>query len=91
MLRLGERTDRVVHVPRLLYRWLAIEGSLAAASDAKQGISEKQARAVQAHLERVGTPGEASPDPRRPHRCRIEPALATRPRVSIVIPTKDQP
>ena len=91
MLRLGERTDRVVHVPRLLYRWRAIEGSLAAASDAKQGISEKQARAVQAHLERVGTPGEASPDPRRPHRCRIEPALATRPRVSIVIPTKDQP
>lgn len=91
MLRLGERTDRVVHVPKLAYRWRAIEGSLAAASDAKQGISEKQARAVQAHLDRVGVPGRASPDPRHPHRCRIEPALATRPRVSIVIPTKDQP
>ena len=91
MLRLGERTDRVMHVPRLLYRWRAIEGSLAAASDAKQGISEKQARAVQTHLDRIGIPGRASPDPRHPHRCRIAPALTETPRVSIVIPTKDQP
>lgn len=91
MLRLGERTSRIVHVPRLLYRWRAIEGSLASASDAKQGISEKQARAVQAHLDRLGVPAKASPDPRHPHRCRIEPSLVSRPRVSIVIPTKDQP
>ena len=91
MLRLGERTDRVVHVPRLLYRWRAIAGSLAAATDAKRGICEKQARAVQAHLDRLGVPAKASPHPRLPHRCRIEPRLPKRPRVSIVIPTKDQP
>lgn len=91
MLRLGERTERIVHLPQVLYRWRAIAGSLAAATDAKRGIDEKQASAVQAHLDRLGIPARAEPHPRLPHRCRVLPVLTERPRVSIVIPTRDQP
>ena len=91
MLRLGEATPAVAHLPEVLYHWRAVAGSLAAASDAKRGIDERQARAVQDHLDRLGVPAVASPHPRFPHRCVVTPKLVRFPKVSIVIPTKDRP
>ena len=91
MLRLGEQTGRIAHIPDVLYHWRAIDGSLAAASDAKHGIDGLQARAVQAHLDRLGIPATAAAHPRFRHRCVVSPKLTQLPRVSIVIPTKDQP
>ncbi len=91
MLRLGEATPAVAHLPEVLYHWRAIDGSLAAASDAKHGIDGLQAGAVQAHLDRLGIPATATAHPRFRHRCVVSPKLARFPRVSIVIPTKDQP
>ncbi len=91
MLRLSEVSDRIEHAPGILYQWRAVRGSLALATDAKKGISELQARAVQAHLDRLGIGGVATPHPDIPHRCRIIPQLKVSPRVSIIIPTKDQP
>ena len=91
MLRLGEETSRIAHVPEVLYHWRAINGSLASASDSKRGIDGLQARAVQAHLDRLGIPASAAAHPRFRHRCVVSPKLTRFPRVSIVIPTKDQP
>jgi GT2 family glycosyltransferase len=92
MLRLSERTDRIEHVPRILYHWRKIPGSVAASVDAKPGISELQARAVTAHLERLGIPAFARPSPDFPHRAAIHPKPRGRwPRVTIVVPTRDAP
>jgi GT2 family glycosyltransferase len=91
MLRLGERTRRIAHVPEVLYHWRAASGSVAAASDAKPGIDRLQVQAVQAHLDRLGVPATAGVHPRFPHRSVITPRLTHSPPVSIVIPTKDRP
>lgn len=92
MLRLSERTDRIEHIPKVLYRWRATPGSLAMDGDAKKGISELQAAAVNAHLERCAVPAVARPSPTLPHRVELHGKPRRRwPSVSIVIPTKDAP
>ena len=35
MLRVSERTDRIHHIPQILYHWRAIPGSIAAGTDQK--------------------------------------------------------
>ncbi len=66
MLRVSERTGRIHHIPQTLYHWRAIPGSIAAGTEQKSGVEELQARAVCAHLERLGLPargGAARGDP----------------------------
>jgi GT2 family glycosyltransferase len=87
MLRVSERTDRIHHIPQILYHWRAIPGSIAAGTEQKSGVEELQARAVSQHLERLGLPGRAEPHPAIPHRAVLMPAngAAPQPKVSIVI------
>lgn len=69
MLRVSERTDRIGHIPQVLYHWRAIPGSIAAGAEEKSGVPELQARAVSAHLERRGVDAVAEPHPTIPHRA----------------------
>ncbi|HVD39464.1 MAG TPA: glycosyltransferase [Solirubrobacterales bacterium] len=87
MLRVSERTDRIHHIPQILYHWRAIPGSIAAGTEQKSGVEELQARAVSQHLERLGLPARAEPHPAIPHRAVLRPAngAAPQPQVSIVI------
>ncbi len=87
MLRISERTDRIHHIPQILYHWRAIPGSIAAGTEQKSGVEELQARAVSQHLERLGMPARAEPHPTIPHRAVLAPAngAAPQPKVSIVI------
>ncbi len=48
MLRVSERTERIHHIPQILYHWRAIPGSIAAGTDRRSGVPELQARAVSA-------------------------------------------
>ena len=92
MLRVSEQTDRIEHVPRVLYHWRKLPESLASATNAKLGISELQAAAVNAHLDRCGFAAVADPHPTIPHRVVLHPSARERwPPVSVVIPTKDAP
>ena len=91
MLRVGEHTTRIAHIPRILYHWRAIPGSVAQAEDAKTGIGELQKEAVNAHLQRRGIQAVARQHERVPHRVTLEPQLTAHPSVTIVIPTKDAP
>jgi GT2 family glycosyltransferase len=91
MLRLGEKTNNIAHIPKVLYHWRAIPGSLASSTDAKDGISSLQCRAVQEHIERMGVLAKAQENPKYPHRCVIVPHMTHFPKVSIVIPSKDHP
>ena len=38
MLRVSERTDRIHHIPRILYHWRAIPGGVAAGAEQKGGF-----------------------------------------------------
>lgn len=91
MLRLGEATTRIRHIPRILYHWRKIPGSIASDSGAKRGIVDLQRRAVQAHLERLSLPAIATTNGSA-HRVRVVPAARSHePLVSILIPSKDHP
>lgn len=91
MLRVGEATARIGHIPRILYHWRKTPGSIAEASDAKPQIGALQQSAVSAHLSRLKLPALAE-QLDLPHRLKIRPAPRTRfPLVSIVIPTRDAP
>jgi GT2 family glycosyltransferase len=92
MLRVSEQTDRIEHVPRILYHWRKIPGSVANSLHAKDGISELQAAAVNRHLERTVAPRFARPSPDFPHRVTLHPKPRVRwPRVTVIVPTKDAP
>jgi GT2 family glycosyltransferase len=87
MLRVSERTDRIHHIPQILYHWRAIPGSIAAGAEEKSGVPELQARAVSAHLERLGLPARAAPHAAIPHRAVLVPAngSAPQPKVSVIV------
>jgi O-antigen biosynthesis protein len=90
MLRLSERTDRIRHVPEVLYHWRAIPGSIALGEEEKSGVTELQARAVNAHLGRRGIAAEAVPHPSIPHRLRLRTwPVDENPAVSVVIPMRE--
>ena len=92
MLRLSEATNRIVHVPEILYHWRTLPGSIALSSHAKGPVDELQCAAVQGHLARRGIAARASSHPAWPHRVRLLPAADADPRlVSVIIPTKDAP
>ena len=57
-LRISERTGRVVHIPRVLYRWRAHAGSAAANTQAKPSAYPAARRAIAEHLERSGVDAE---------------------------------
>lgn len=91
MLRLSEKTNAIYHIPKILYHWRKIRGSIALITDSKGDISEKQVSAVNSQLKRLGLPASARPGP-IPHRVIIKPSLRSDyPLVSIIIPTKDKP
>ena len=92
MLRVSEHTDRIEHVPRILYHWRKLPESVAGSLDAKDGISELQAAAVNGHLERMQIQAVARPNPEFPHRTVIDPKERREwPRVTVIVPTKDAP
>jgi glycosyltransferase involved in cell wall biosynthesis len=54
VLRVTERTDRVVHIPQVLYRWRVHAGSTAGGGQAKPAAYPAARRAIAQHLERTG-------------------------------------
>lgn len=87
VLRVTERTDRIVHVPAMLYLWRVLAGSAAGVADAKPYASEAGRRAVQEHCDRIGIAADVEILPVLGH-YRVRRRLAVRPLVSIVIPSR---
>jgi O-antigen biosynthesis protein len=86
MLRVSERTGAIAHIPQVIYHWRAIPGSIAAGAEEKSGVPALQARAVSAHLERIGVEAEAVPHPTIPHRAVLAPCNGgPQARVSVVV------
>jgi GT2 family glycosyltransferase len=87
-LRVTERARAILHIPRLLYHRRPSEADDGV--DSSRTFSRASVHAVQAHCERIGLQARVEADPRRPGGCRLRPALAQAPMVSIVIPTCGQ-
>jgi GT2 family glycosyltransferase len=85
------RPEQIRHIPRILYHWRMIAGSLAAIPDAKPYAREAARRAISEHCERSGMPGTVVPCPENNESHRFIHALPRpEPVVSIIIPTRDR-
>lgn len=89
VLRATEMTTRIAHIAEPLYTWRKVEGSTAGDSDAKPWAVDSARRALTDALDRRGTPGEVV-DGIHPTTYRVRYALQGRPKVSILIPTRDK-
>lgn len=58
IFRCVEATDKIYHIPRILYHWRFFEGSTAENPESKLYAFEAGKRAVEAHYERVGIHAE---------------------------------
>lgn len=54
LLRCVERTDRIVHIPEVLYHWRQVSGSTAGQFSAKSYVFDRQKKCVANFLERKG-------------------------------------
>jgi len=92
-LRCVERLDpaQVRHIPRILYHWRIVTGSLAAVPDAKPYAKEAARRAIDGHLRRKCIAGRVEPCPENVESHRVVYELpSVLPTVSIVIPMRDR-
>jgi len=89
VLRATERTSEIAHIAEPLYTWRKVEGSTAAVVDAKPYAFRAARRALQDALDRRGTPGEVGAG-LHAAAYRVRYAVQGRPRVSILIPTRDK-
>jgi hypothetical protein len=85
MLRLSERTDRIVHLPQTLYSWRAHAGSVALGQLAKPHAYDRGLQAVSEHLGRSGVDAAAEALPIA-GRYRVVYAPRLSERVAVVLP-----
>ena len=62
LLRVSERTNRIQHIPRVLYHWRRSENSSASDVRQKPGQLEASWRAIEAHLKRRGEQAHVAVD-----------------------------
>jgi glycosyltransferase involved in cell wall biosynthesis len=85
------RPEQVRHIPRILYHWRMVGGSLAAVPDAKPYAKEAARRAIADHCNRNDMPGRVVPCPENTESHRVIHALPEpAPLASIIIPTRDR-
>jgi len=93
-LRATEKTDKIFHIPKILYLWRAVSTSTAQSPDNKIERLERGRKAVQDTLDRrnlkgtVVIPEFAQKSRLGIHKINFE--LKRKPKVSIIIPTKDR-
>ncbi len=88
-LRVTEKTQNIAHLPLQLYSWRKVPGSAAASVGAKEYAYEAAKKALTEALDRRGLEAEVLDGPNRGH-YRVKYAIKGSPKVTIVIPTRDQ-
>lgn len=88
IFRCTESTDRIFHIPEILYHWRSHESSTAENPESKKYAFEAGKRAVEAHYERMGIRAEVSMG-EYAGLYRTKYIRSEDPLVSILIPNKD--
>ena len=89
VLRCAEVTDRIFHIPKILYHWRAHMDSTAENPASKMYAFEAGARAIQAHYNRIGWDNTKVTQTECLGVYRTHYKLRETPLVSIIIPNKD--
>lgn len=89
-LRFTEHTQRVAHIPKVLYHWRMIEGSTAAVASAKPYTWEAGRLALEHTLRNRALTAHAENGP-FPNTYRVRYGIKGEPLVSILIPFRDKP
>ncbi len=88
VLRASERTDEIHHVPKVLYHRREGASFLAAVGDSQSRVRERTRRALSDALERRGLEGSVE-EGLLPDRFRVRSKIEGEPKVSVIIPTRD--
>ncbi len=89
-LRISEITDRIAHIPKVLYHWRVHKTSVAGNAKTKMYAYDSAKKALSSHLQRLGLEGTVDFTNSLGY-YRIKYAINTYPPVSIIIPNKDNP
>ena len=89
-LRLTERAERIVHIPKVLYHWRMLESSTSLNSEAKPEALARGKNLLIETLERRGIEGSVEYGNMN-HYFRVRYNIKNNPLVSIIIPFKDKP
>ena len=88
IFRCVEKTEKIYHIPKILYHWRSHENSTALDPDSKEYAFEAGLRAIQAHYDRMGIDARAYKG-EYPGLYRTQYKLDPQPFISILIPNKD--
>jgi len=89
VLRIAEKTDKIRHIPKVLYHWRIIPASIASDIGAKSYVLEASRRVREDALKRRGQIGTVEPIEQMQGYFRVNYHLQGKPLISIVIPTRD--
>lgn len=92
ILRLTEKTNHIVHIPKMLYHWRLADGSTANVVGEKGYADVAGQEALADTIKRRKIKANVVGIPERPTNSRLKYTLPTKqPKVSIIIPFKDKP
>ena len=86
ILRIVEKTSRIAHIPKVLYHWRSVPGSVSIAADEKPYAFISATKAISEHLSRKNIDAEV--EEVTPYALsRVKRRLKQSPEIGIVIPT----
>lgn len=89
VLRATSEAKKVIHISKILYHWRVHKSSTAYVADSKPYAYEAGQRAAEAHIKRVGNKCIAEAGQDVPGIYKIKYEIQGNPKVSILIPNKD--
>jgi glycosyltransferase involved in cell wall biosynthesis len=84
-LRLVDTTERIAHVPKVLYHWRTARTSTAENFSQKDNVLDAGVRALEDHLKRSEQQGKVKPVPKQPGFYKIDYEVRVGAKVSILI------
>ena len=92
LLRVTEKTDKIFHIPKILYHWRQIKGSTSTAHKEKVIHINNSIKVLQQALQRRGIDGtvEKGINFNQFESYRVKRRLKQKPLISIIIPMKDK-
>lgn len=88
ILRVTEKTERIYHIPKILYHWRKTPGSTATRYQSKSYADTNAIKSLQDALKRRNIKGEVLPG-KFPGLFKVRTEIVGNPKVSIIIPTKN--
>ncbi len=89
ILRLTEKAQKIVHIPKVMYFWRSHPASTAGNANAKPYCVTSSIKALNDHLKRCNIKGEAQLVAYPPSPYKINYEIEGQPLISIIIPNKD--